>query len=468
MKYILSSIIFLLLPGSIHAVTPFTTQTNLFNQTNITNLGLSKATGTETFSVFKPSAATNHFSNGVVLAAFKNTLYCMWQSSATDEDATDTWVAYSKSTNGTDWSTPAVLANNAPKGIYTSGGWFVRNDSLIAYINTWPGLSPKGGYTQYKSTADGSNWSGLKVVRMLNGDTLKAIFEQDPHVLASGRIINAAHFQPGLNAAPIYSDDPSGVKGWVKASYANLSTGSSSQEMEPSSFVQSDGTVVMIFRDQNSSYTKLASTSSDNGNTWSATVQTDMPDSRSKQCAGNLPDGTAFFVSNPVTSKTRIPLMISLSSTGKVFTKAYVMREGGTDLQAQRYTGTSKTLGYSYPKAYLWNNYLYASYSTNKEDVEITRVPLGSISLNSSTGMRVVSDATDKCTVWSDRAGVMCFALRGLEASGNAAIYKVNGQLIDRFSYTGDKFERSLPRGMYIIRLVTNSETCSKKFEVSE
>ncbi|MFT3753122.1 MAG: exo-alpha-sialidase [Paludibacter sp.] len=451
MKHFLLIAIFLLSLSNAFAVAPFTTQANLFNQTNAINLGLSKATGTETFSVFKPSATTNHFSNGVVLAAFKNTLYCMWQSSASDEDATDTWVAYSKSTNGTDWSAPVVLANNAPKGIYTSGGWFVRNDSLIAYINTWPGLNPKGGYTQYKSTADGTNWSGLKVVRMLSGDTLKAIFEQDPHVLSSGRIINAAHFQPGLNAAPIYSDDPSGVKGWVRATYTNLSTGSSSQEMEPSSFAQSDGTLVMIFRDQNSSYTKLASSSTDNGRTWSATVQTDMPDSRSKQCAGNLPDGTAFFVSNPVSSKTRIPLVLTLSSTGKVFTKAYVMREGGSGLQAQRYTGTSKTLGYSYPKTCIWNNYLYASYSTNKEDVEITRIPLSSVSLNSLSGIAESESTETRLSIYSDKNGFTRFTLDNDNKNANLFIYNLQGQLVSQVLLEKGRSEIRLPKGVYVV-----------------
>ena len=42
----------------------------------------------------------------------------------------------------------------------------------------------------------------------------------------------------------------------------------------------------------------------------------------------------------------------------------------------RRYEGRYKTLGYSYPKATVWHNRLYISYSTNKEDVECTIVPL--------------------------------------------------------------------------------------------
>lgn len=464
MKYLKISVFAFFLSTGSYAAAPFTTQTNLFNQSNSVNLGLTKLPGTETYSVFKPTVSTNHFSNGVVLVGFKEKLYCMWQSSATDEDASDTWVAYSVSTNGADWSAPVVLANNAPKGIYTSGGWFVRNDSLIAYINAWPGLNPKGGHTLYKSTADGVRWSALKAVRMLNGDTLKGIFEQDPHILKNGRIVNSAHFQPGLNVAPIYTDDISGVKGWVKANYTNLSTGSNSREMEPSLFVQSDGKLVMIFRDQNSTYTKLASSSSDNGQTWSTTVQTDMPDSRSKQCAGNLPDGTAYFASNPVESKTRIPLVLTLSKDGKVFTKAFVLREGGADLQTQRYTGSAKSLGYSYPKANIWNNFLYVSYSTNKEDVEITRVPVSTVSLNAGTSVSTVQDM-NRCVNWTMNR-VTYFKITDTINSGTISIYNISGEKIVSEKLTNGQFEKMLNKGMYIVRVTTSAYSVSKKFEV--
>ena len=50
----------------------------------------------ETFTVFSPNDSTNHYANGVVLTVFKDTLYCMWQSSPTNEDSDDTWVAYSR------------------------------------------------------------------------------------------------------------------------------------------------------------------------------------------------------------------------------------------------------------------------------------------------------------------------------------------------------------------------------------
>lgn len=61
----------------------------------------------------------------------------------------------------------------------------------------------------------------------------------------------------------------------------------------------------MVFRDQDSSFRQLASESTDRGVTWATPVLTAMPDSRAKQSAGNLPDGTAFLVNAPSGSIAR-------------------------------------------------------------------------------------------------------------------------------------------------------------------
>ncbi|MEV4012483.1 exo-alpha-sialidase [Nonomuraea angiospora] len=63
----------------------------------------------------------------------------------------------------------------------------------------------------------------------------------------------------------------------------------------------------MVFRDQGGgTLRKLAAVSTDDGATWSKSVETNVPDSRSKQSAGNLPDGTAYLVSNPTGTATGI------------------------------------------------------------------------------------------------------------------------------------------------------------------
>jgi predicted neuraminidase len=150
--------------------------------------------------------------------------------------------------------------------------------------------------------------------------------------------------------------------------------GKVSRELEPSLFLRGS-CAVMVFRDQAESFRQLASESCDLGETWTKPVLTDMPDARAKQSAGNLPDGTAYLVNAPGASKVRIPLAVTLSDDGQVFDRSYRLR-GKDDIQALRYPGQYKRPGYAYPKSVVWRDWLYVGYATNKEDVELTRVPL--------------------------------------------------------------------------------------------
>jgi hypothetical protein len=135
----------------------------------------------------------------------------------------------------------------------------------------------------------------------------------------------------------------------------------------------------MIFRDQASSFCKMASMSKDNGETWTEPMVTNIPDARVKQSAGNLPDGTVYLAGNPTGAKRRWPLVVLFSKDGICFDKAILLRKGGNDLQTQRYPGKAKTLGYNYPKSMVHNRKLYVAYATNKEDVEYTVVDLNAL-----------------------------------------------------------------------------------------
>lgn len=375
--------VFLVCAG-VYAAPPFTVDPTLFNQSLPDDLGLTLLPGTETHTVFRPTATTDNFSNGAVMTAYKDYLYCMWQSSAQSEDTADTWVAYSRSHDGISWSEPMVLAESITNGYCSSSGWWVADDVLVAYINVWPGLTPRGGFTYYKTSVDGLAWSEQKPVKMQDGSDMNGIFEQDPRALPDGRIINAVHFQPGLLIAPVYTDDLGGTNGWIRAGFTNLTfTGDVSREIEPSWFLQRDGTVVMTFRDQSSTYYKLAASSVDRGGNWSLAELTNMRDARTKQSNGNLPNGAAFMVGNPNDDKLRIPLAITLSDNGDYFDQTFLLRSG-SDLQAVQFPGpgpstTKKREGYHYPKSLVWNGYLYVSYTTNKEDVEYTRVRLNAM-----------------------------------------------------------------------------------------
>ena len=360
---------------------PFKVQP-LFDANQSETLGLSFAEGTETFTVFSPQETDNKYNHGVVVFPFQGRLYAQWQSSSVDEDGADTQVFYSRSLNGKDWEKPMVLTTKKVDTITTSGGWWSHGDLLIAYSCVWPEKTGvfKQGFTIYKTSKDGIHWSASKPVTNSFNEPVWGIIEQDVHALPTGRLITVFHMQPGLIATPFYTDDPVGISGWKAGRMENLpSKEGMSRELEPSWFYRKDGAIVMVFRDQDSSFKKLASVSVDNGETWTVPTLIDTPDSRAKQSAGNLPTGTAFMVNNPSGNKNRYPLAITLSQDGFLFDQAFLLRSGGTDLQPMRHKGKYKRAGYSYPKSVVWGTYLYVSYATNKEDVEVTRIPLKSL-----------------------------------------------------------------------------------------
>ncbi|MGW4796409.1 exo-alpha-sialidase [Nonomuraea sp. NPDC004297] len=344
-------------------------------------LGLERAARAETVTVFAPGDDDLKYNHGVVLMPFKGRLYAQWQSSAVDEDAPDTIVTYATSADGKTWSDPAPLTTPRTDGYTSSGGWWTDGKTLVAYLNVWPrALTPRGGHTEYVTSTDGRSWSSPKRVTGADGQPVDGIIEQDVKALPGGRVLTAFHVQPGLFVKPYYTDDPLGVSGWTQGRFDNQpNTPEMSRELEPSWYRRPDGSVVMVFRDQGGgTYRKLAAVSTDDGATWSPSAETNVPDSRTKQSAGNLPDGTAYLVGNPTGTRNRFPLSVLTSADGVTFDAAYNLRTA-EDLQPRRYEGLYKSAGYSYPKSIVWDGFLYAAYGTNKEDVQLSRVPVADL-----------------------------------------------------------------------------------------
>ncbi len=362
---------------------PFTVAPDLFDVDRPGDLGLQMAPGTQIFTIHAPTAGSDTFHNGVVLIAFQGVLHAQWQVSQRDEDTLDTWIAHSRSEDGgRTWTPPVALSPSAtkPGEMRSNGGWWTDGRRLVAFTNVWPTgfQSGDGGYAEYRISEDGRNWSPPRRVMGKDGKPVEGIIEQDPHALPGGRIVTAFHQRPGMIVAPFYTDDPLGVTGWVRGRFENLPyDGLVSRELEPSLFLRGS-CATMVFRDQDESFRTLASESCDGGENWTRPALTDMPDARAKQSAGNLPDGTAFLATAVSHDKMRIPLALTLSSDGSRFDRSFLLRGAG-DLQPLRFAGRYKRPGFHYPKSLVWNNHLYVAYSTNKEDVQVTRVPLAAL-----------------------------------------------------------------------------------------
>jgi hypothetical protein len=155
----------------------------------------------------------------------------------------------------------------------------------------------------------------------------------------------------------------------------------------------------MLFRTRSGHLRLYASVSHDRGRTWTPPLETNFPDATARSFAGNLPDGTAFLISNPSTTPSathpsigrRTPLTIALSGDGITFDRAHIVRGEPTRM---RFQGKSKLDGWQYPSALTWRGWLYIAYSINKEDVGVTRVRLKDLQRQEISSKRTIRSTT--------------------------------------------------------------------------
>lgn len=149
---------------------------------------------------------------------------------------------------------------------------------------------------------------------------------------------------------------------------------------EHTSYQRPDGKWVQLARDLNASH-RLYYAESNDGESFSTPVQTNIPDTPALTQAGILPDGRIFIVGNFIhnpdiddvkSSYKRYPLAIALSNDGKYFDQAWSIRSTPT---ARRFFVGGDADGYSYPHVVIVGGDLWVIYSNSKQDIYVSRVP---------------------------------------------------------------------------------------------
>ncbi len=367
----------------------------LLNHDETETLGLNEPEGLETITIFSPSKDEDmKFNNHPQLVEFKGKLYATWVGHPIHEPSPESWVYYSWSEDGKNWVEPVRIGPDKR----ASGGWITDGKTLgclligLEYV-TVNGKAYKTSCTEVMSSNDGQSWSEPK--KLISN----ASPSESARQLPDGRFVMVCHGLDlnegsygvagieGVRETKImYTDAKDGMSGWKEAELPDILPYNANDRekvarpVEASWYQREDGTLVMLFRDlwhdaKRRTWKVLYSVSHDNGSTWTKPVISNIIDSDSMQCAGNF-EGKAYFINNPVPKRRRVPITLGVSTDGGYFDKMYLLR--GTP-QPRRYEGISKTEGYSYPGSCVWNGYLYVAYATNKEDVEISRIPISSL-----------------------------------------------------------------------------------------
>ena len=350
-------------------------KTGLFDQSQTSTLGLPTLKG-EHKVIYKATKDGYKFCHHSNLVVFKDRLYAMWSNGKVGEDVNGQRILGCSTADGVNWTKPMVITADpdGPEGprAAVAAGFHVHADTLTAYytsIISGKQIDPRS--TLYAiTTRDGKSWG--KPRKIATG-----FYIDGPRRMRDGRLLlngQTSDRQPRL----LFTDSPDGLSGWKPGV---IPPNDIFSFPEPTWFQRSCGSLVMLFRTRSGHLRLYSSVSHDRGRTWSPPLETNIPDATARSFAGNLPDGTAFLISNPSTTPSathpsigrRTPLTIALSADGIIFDRAHVVRGEPTRM---RFQGKSKLDGWQYPSALTWRGWLYIAYSINKEDVGVTRVRL--------------------------------------------------------------------------------------------
>lgn len=332
---------------------------------------LPEAKGT-TAMIYRAEEGQWQFNLHSFIAHHEGKFWAMWSSGRVNEDSSSQFMRYATSVDGRTWSESAVLAadpdgESGPwrwmaSGIYTDGG------KLYALGSLNQGNAPPGGpWSQARLVRyvwTGTAWKEDKVV----AENCVVYF---PPLRVEGRDFfvwrdSRAYFYTGYAPAGTDQFQVTRVPGPLP-DYRMSETGS---------FVDPEGVVHLIIRDQGYTRRLYHSVSYDAGATWTVPVKTNYPDAASKNMTGRLSNGWYYLISNPkeAGANARDPLAITFSRDGWTFSRPMALRKNAPAL---RYKGGAKgSFSFQYSHAIEHDGQLWVIYATNKEDIEVTAYPI--------------------------------------------------------------------------------------------
>jgi hypothetical protein len=326
-----------------------------------------------TSTIFTGEKGRSQFNLHSYLVHFNGQFFAAWSSAAGNEEDPDQQILFATSRDGHTWSEARVLAAD-PDGAqgpqrWIARGLFVRNGKLHA-------LGARVASADYGKRGKAVVWKDLQLIWFeWNGTRWndKGVFAPNcmnnfPPERLGGRLFMPCRDE-NMDLFAAYAD-PARPAQW---SYEKLAAPPPFEQLdEPSWFTGPDGVAHLIIRDNRRSRRLIHMFSRDNGATWSPAVQTNYPDATSKNYIGRLSTGAYYLVNNP-NPAGRDPLAISFSRDGWTFDYPMAIRHAAPAARFKQRTGT-----FQYPHAIEHNGSLWVAYSTNKEDIQITEIPVKS------------------------------------------------------------------------------------------
>lgn len=346
--------------------------------------GLRWAVGTHNIQVYRANRTRPAHKDGLKhtylhapdLAYWQDKFYLAYLSAPVHEHETPTHTSFATSTNGVDWEAPELLfpSYELPDGSMTITHqrmvWYIApNGRLLATAFHGEAPSPNDGtgigrvvrevhadnslgpiyFIRYNSQ---EGWDPAKAEEYpLYSESDDAGFVEACEALLGDKIVTAQWWEEDRSEDGFYT-----VKGKALSSYR-----------------RPDGKVVGIWKNAQVSITD------DEGQSWTRTgFATNLEVNSSKYWAEQTDDGRFALVYNP-TTRLRHPLAVMTSDDGQHFDNLLSVHG---ELPVQRFYGLYKNMGPQYVRGIADGNgnppgdAMWLSYSVNKEDIWVSRVPV--------------------------------------------------------------------------------------------
>lgn len=346
--------------------------------------GLRWAVGTQNIQVYRANRTYPAHRDGLDhtylhaphLAYWNGRFHLAWLSAPVNEHQAPTPTSYTSSTDGHHWDNPVLLFPSFP---LPDGSEPLTHQRMVFTVSPGNRLLATAFYGEAPSPNDGSGIG--RAVREIHGDgTFGPIYWI--------RLNQQEGWDPEkAHAYPFYTTSPD--EGFVSACRDLLADklmtaqwweedrsedGFYRVKGKALSFARlPDGRTVGIWKDAQ------VSVSSDEGESWIRTgFAPNLPVNSSKYWIQRTDDRRYALVFNP-TSRLRHPLAVSLSGDGQRFT--HLLSVHG-ELPDQRFPGLYKNMGPQYVRGIAEGNGnppgddLWVTYSVNKEDIWISRIPV--------------------------------------------------------------------------------------------
>jgi alpha-L-fucosidase len=220
------------------------------------------------------------------------------------------------------------------------------NGEIVLYYKVGP--NPREWWGLFKTSMDnGKTWSAeTKIPENLLGP-----IKNKPVRLPDGRILYPSSFESSRKWNIYMETSDQDLKNWQKIGIDNKNF----KSIQPTILFHPDGTLQLLCRSMNKKINE--SWSKDNGQTWSALVETQLPNNDAGIDAVTLSDGMQLLVFNPIT-KGRQKLGVAVSKDG-INWEAAALLENEADRNAEfSYPAVIQTKDGLVHITYTWNRKL--------------------------------------------------------------------------------------------------------------